>query len=70
MSENIFKNLHKKPKEFKNPSGWKTSNCLRCGKEVLERDMIRKALKTSQPNAISGGDLLLLCKGCHNGSGE
>lgn len=61
----------KKPKpKVKNPEGLRTTNCFRCGKEQLERDMIRVELKTRTPGAITGGDLLLVCKDCHNGSGE
>lgn len=62
-----FKNPDKK---IKNPENVKTTNCYRCGGKKLEREMIRLPLKTHTPGAITGGDLLLICKDCHNGSGE
>jgi hypothetical protein len=60
----------RKKKEGKNPAGLKTANCYRCGAEKFERELIRLPLKTSNPEALTGGDLLLICKGCHNGQGE
>ena len=60
----------KPERKFKNYEGLKTVNCFRCKDEHPERDMIRLELKTPTPGAITGGDLLLICKDCHNSQGK
>ena len=64
ITSDVFKKRYVKANDLKNQDGLNTTNCFYCQKSDLEKNMVKRELKTRRPGLLSGGDLLLICKGC------